>query len=274
MLSQVQTSPYNVLAERAGYFPVSGEHLYTVLHEVENPVARTLLVGPFASERASSYLPWVRWARYQAAKGIEVLRYDYRGIGESTGSFEHMPLDSWIADVEHLAAWLKSRGQDVPLLLHGLELGGLLAARAFHSGTADALILWSAPANANKLLRSILRRWIGPQQLLKREHERKSATDYFRLLDEGQSVEVGGYEWSPELWRQSSSFELPPAMVPPNDPADTYKRPVRIVTLGKEATPLVKGGVEGFEENKDFNWLFAPTYHWIASSLRIPLEAA
>ena len=63
-------------------------------------------------------------------------------------------------------------------------------------------------------------------------------------------------------------------MVPPNDPADTYKRPVRIVTLGKEATPLVKGGVEGFEENKDFNWLFAPTYHWIASSLRIPLEAA
>lgn len=43
MPSQVQTYPYNVLAERAGYFPVSGEHLYTVLHEVENPVARTLL---------------------------------------------------------------------------------------------------------------------------------------------------------------------------------------------------------------------------------------
>jgi hypothetical protein len=274
MSLQVDRYPHSILAERAGYFPAAGEHLYTVLHEVENPVARTLLVGPFASERHSSYLPWVRWARYLAARGIEVLRYDYRGIGESTGLFEHMALDSWIDDVQQLTAWLKSRGQDVPLVLHGLEMGALLAARAFDNGAADALIMWSAPANANKLLRTILQRWLGPQQLLKREHERKSASDYFRLLDEGQSVEVGGYEWSPELWRQSFNFELPAAMVPPNDPADTYKRPVRIVALGKNATPLVRGGVEGFEENKDFNWLFAPNYHWIASSLRIPLEAA
>jgi hypothetical protein len=36
-------------SERAGYFPISGEHLYTVLHEVEDPVGRVLLVGPFAS---------------------------------------------------------------------------------------------------------------------------------------------------------------------------------------------------------------------------------
>ena len=49
--------------ERAGYYPVSGAHLYTVLHEVAEPLARMLLVGPFASERHNSYLPWVRWAR-------------------------------------------------------------------------------------------------------------------------------------------------------------------------------------------------------------------
>jgi pimeloyl-ACP methyl ester carboxylesterase len=274
MSSQVEPYPDSILAERAGYFPVSGAHLYTVLHGVEKPVARALLVGPFASERHSSYLPWVRWARYLAARGIEVLRYDYRGMGESTGLFEHMSLESWIDDVRHLTAWLRSRGEDVPLIVHGLELGGLLAARTFHNCDVDALMLWSPPDNANKLLRSILQRWIRPQQLLMREHERKSASDYFRLLDEGQSVEVGGYVWSSELWHQSFSFDLPDAMVPPNDPADLYKRPVRMVALGKEAIPLVRGGVEGFEENKDFNWLFAPNYQWMASSLRIPLEVA
>jgi hypothetical protein len=32
---------------RPGYFRVPGAHLYTVLHRVEDPVARILFVGPF-----------------------------------------------------------------------------------------------------------------------------------------------------------------------------------------------------------------------------------
>jgi hypothetical protein len=136
-------------------------------------------------------------------------------------------------------------------------------------------VLWSAPVNANKVLRSTLQRWIGPQQLLKREEDRRPPSHYFRLLDEGQSVEVDGYEWTPELWRESLSFGLPGAMTPPNDPATSYRRPVRIVQLDKGAAPLVLGGLlHGFEESKDFSWLFAPNYEWIASSLDIPLEAA
>ena len=82
----------NHLPEHAGYFEVPGAHLYTVLHEVKDPIARVLLVGSFASQRHNSYLPWVRWARYLAANNIEVLRYDYRGIGESTGNFDEHDL--------------------------------------------------------------------------------------------------------------------------------------------------------------------------------------
>ena len=77
------------------------------------------------------------------------------------------------------------------------------------------------------------------------------------------------------LWRESLSFDLPGAMVPPNDPAASYRRPVRMVQLDKSAAPLVPGGLLlGFEESKDFSWLFAPNYEWIASSFGIPLEEA
>ena len=272
---QVQQYPESVLAERAGYFPVPGAHLYTVLHEVEAPVARVLLIGSFASERHTSYGPWLQWARYLAARRIEVLRFDYRGVGESTGEFSEMSFRSWVDDVERLSAWLRKREDHAPLIMHGLEMGGLLAAKAFHNGEADALLLWSAPVNANKVLRSTLQRWIGPQQLLKREEDRRPPSHYFRLLDEGQSVEVDGYEWTSELWRESLSFDLPEAMVSPNDPMASYRRPVRIVQLGKSAAPLVLGGLLlGFEEGKDFSWLFTPNYEWIASSLGIRLEVA
>jgi hypothetical protein len=264
----------NVLDECPGYFPVSGASLYTVLHKVENPVARVLLVGPFASERHTSYRTWVQWARHLSTKGFEVLRYDYRGVGESTGSFEEMTFESWTDDVHCLVAWLRNREKRAPVVLHGLELGGLLAARSFHEGEGDALLLWSTPTDANKVLRSTLQHWIGPLQLLKREGERRLPSHYFRLLEAGSSVEVEGYEWSAELWRQSLDFGLPAPMMPPNDPAKSYDRPVRMVPLGKNAAPLVYGAVPGYDESKDFSWLFNPNSDWIASSVHFPVGAA
>src|ERR1700722_5808985 len=117
---------YDLNADHPGFFPVRGEHLYTVLHEVKEPVARVLLVGAFTLERHTSYRAWVQWARYLAARQIEVLRYDYRGIGESTGLFEEMSFENWSEDVRLLSEWLNDRSPRLPLILHGLELGAIL----------------------------------------------------------------------------------------------------------------------------------------------------
>jgi hypothetical protein len=266
-----QTHDDGTSLERAGYLTVSGAALYTVLHEVPDPAARVLLVGPFASERHFSYHPWVRWARYLAAKGIEVLRYDYRGVGESTGGFEQMGFDHWSEDVEVLADWLSSRSQAVPLLLHGLEVGAILAARGFERGLGDALLLWSPPAHANQALRSSLMRWAGLEQLFESAENRRSAADYIRQLEQGLSIEVAGYEWSSSLWRSSFDFHLPANLQDDSVACESYHRPVKVIKLGREAAPLVKPYL-GYDEVKDLSWLYASNFEWVAGVLQLPRE--
>jgi len=253
------------VSEHAGYFPVSGVHLYTVLHEVKSPVARVLLVGPFASERHNSYLPWVRWARYLAEANIEVLRYDYRGIGESTGSFESMTFSDWLDDVRVLSRWLESRLTHVPLLLHGLGLGAVLAGNVFHEGVGSGLLLWSPPANANQALRSTLMRWVGLEQIFKFGDDRKSAGDYIRELEQGSALDVDGYRWSVDLWRNSMECVLPEVLQSEERAAQAYQRPVKVVRLTRDAAPLSKGGVVGYDDLKDFTWLYSPARDWVVS---------
>jgi Serine aminopeptidase, S33 len=255
----------NNMVEQAGYFWVSGAHLYTVLHEVPNPIARVLLVGPFASQRHSGYIPWVRWARYLATRQIECLRYDYRGVGESTGNFTEISFGTWSEDVRILARWLETRSPKVPLMLHGLDMGALLAAQNFQAGIGDALLLWSPPASANEALRTTIVRQIGLEKLFRYVGaKQRQASDYIRRLDEGFSIEIDGYEWSSRLWHDSFNLHLPPGIGDEGGGTLADQRPVRIV-WPKNAAPLIKGSSVAYDTiNKDFTQLFSQNYDWIS----------
>jgi len=261
----VHTPDYKTLTllEEPRYLEFPGIQLYIVLHQCTDPRARVLLVGPFASERQNSYLPWVRWARFLAARGIEVLRYDYRGVGESAGRFDEMTFKDWREDVQLLAEWLKNRTPTLPLLLHGLEIGAILAADTFTGGVADGLLLWSPPATANQALRSTLLRWTGLEQLLKPGAERVTAAHYIRQLEQGIAVEVEGYRWSPKLWHESFEWKMPAGFLPPHKDVTVTHHSVRSVNLPRQAAPLIRGGFVGYDEVKNFDWLFAEEAPWI-----------
>jgi len=261
-VKQVQNFNSNPI-ESAGYFEVPGAHLYTVLHSVADPIARVLLIGPFASERHYSYIPWVRWARYLASRGVECLRYDYRGVGESTGVFEEMSFENWSEDVELLAGWLNRRTPEAPFLLQGLQLGAVLASNAFEKNIGDGLLLWAPTEDANQALRTLLLRQVATANMFKYGRERKPISQYIHQLETGVSVEVEGYQWSSKQWLDSLKF-APPKHIE----GDSFigGKPVRVVKLEKGAAPLVKGSSVEYEGiGKDFSWLYAENYEWIRS---------
>ncbi len=271
--AKVGLKPDARLSEIPGYFEVDGAHLYTVLHEVQDPIASVLLIGPFASERHNSYLAWVRWARYLAASGFEVLRFDYRGIGESTGAFNDMTFSIWSKDIFELAQRHRHRNPSVPFVLHGFELGGLFAGSIFDRGLGDALLMWSPPASANQSLRSTFMRWIAMKHLFTPAEVRLPASHYFRQLEEGGSLRVEGYLWSSALWQDSFHFSLPQALTNGGVAAATYKRPVHSETFDKNTSSLLKGGSIGYERIEDLDWLFAANRNWIRSAVGLAQES-
>ena len=269
-----QTRAEIALPESTGYLEVDGAYLHATLHAAAAPVARILLIGAFASQRQYSYLPWIRWARYLATRQLEVLRFDYRGMGESTGQFEQATYADWLRDVRALAHWLNSRLPAAPLILHGLEMGAILAGKVFDEGCGDMLLLWSPPDKANQALRSTLLSWIAIEQIFKVGAERKSASEYIRKLESGSSLDVEGYTWTQQLWRESFAFDLPSALANEESAGAAYKRPVRIVKLSKAAAPLVKGGFVGYDEFKDFSPIFDTNADWIERTLMTSREGA
>lgn len=76
--------------DQALRFDCQGEPMYGVLSLPEQPAARAILVvvgGP--QYRAGSHRQFTLLARSWAAQGIAVLRFDYRGMGDSGGAMRN-----------------------------------------------------------------------------------------------------------------------------------------------------------------------------------------
>ncbi|MEO7385660.1 MAG: hydrolase 1, exosortase A system-associated, partial [Gammaproteobacteria bacterium] len=81
-------------SERVVTFTCEGDTLIGILHEALVPATRGVLIvvgGP--QYRIGSHRQFVLLARDLARQGIPILRFDYRGMGDSDGrfrGFEHV----------------------------------------------------------------------------------------------------------------------------------------------------------------------------------------
>lgn len=250
------------------YVDVAGVQLYVVRHRpAAAPRASVVIAGPFAPYRPDSYASLARWGRFLAAAGHEVIRFDYRGVGESSGRFEDFTFSDWYADLT-TAVGLLGKERSAPLVLHGVGLGGIFAARAFGALRGDALAIWGSPRSARNLMTDALRARLAGDLVHTATATRKTRDDYVAELEAGTSLEVDDYRWTRALWLDSEQWNLE---VPAT--AEGQAERARSWTLTQAHAHLVTATGKGVRADPDkkmrpmtspaVDALFAETLGWL-----------
>jgi exosortase A-associated hydrolase 2 len=174
-----------------------------------------LYVPPFAEELNRTRRMAALGARRLAAHGYGVLQIDLLGTGDSAGDFLDARWDLWKQDLDTGAAWLRAR-IDAPLTLWGLRLGALLALD--HARTAAyplaPLLLWQPVASGSTYLTQFLR--LRTANAMLGDDASQNSTKALRAaLEAGQTLEIAGYDLTPDLARAIDSLPAPDTMVPP-----------------------------------------------------------
>jgi exosortase A-associated hydrolase 2 len=128
------------------FFGTKPQNLFGVYHAPETHADRDLgvvIAPPYGSEYMKTHRALRQLALRLARSGFHVLRFDFRGCGDSAGEPDDACLDVWVEDLDTAIDELKDRTGVGRVALAGLRLGGTLALlAAARRRDVEALALW------------------------------------------------------------------------------------------------------------------------------------
>lgn len=181
------------------------------------PRARILIAPPFADELNKCRALLAHTARRLSDAGFEVLQVDLYGTGDSTGEFAEASWDVWVADLRTAHALL-SEESDLPLILLGVRTGALFALALAHEVPAfQHLLFWQPVVSGEAFLKQFLRVRVMASKFAGHD---ESVADLLALLEQGTSVEVGGYAICSRLAKELRELNLNALVLPPGSHID------------------------------------------------------
>jgi pimeloyl-ACP methyl ester carboxylesterase len=194
------------------FFPNrDGQRLFSVLHRVDTNAERAVVIcAPLFDEKLWSHRVLVNFARFLAAQGSPVLRFDYFGDGESEGRFEDASVDTRVRDIHDAIDFCRRETRAQRIHLVGLGYGATLALRASleqKNPAVSAVVAWAPVVDGERYINDILRVHLSAQMLVHRKviHDREVLVG--RILA-GESVNIEGYEITKPLFSQIVGSDL------------------------------------------------------------------
>jgi uncharacterized protein len=178
------------------FFPDGTGRLFGVYHEASGsaPGLPFVFCHPFGEEKLWTHRVFVTFARALAGRGHPVLRFDYRGNGDSSGAFADSSIATALDDLDVAIETIKARTGATGVGLVGLRLGATLAATAAHRRTdVSRLVLWAPIVDGARYAQDLLRINVTTQLAVYRE-VRQDRVALVEAMRQGQTANVDGYE--------------------------------------------------------------------------------
>lgn len=212
------------------FFSTEGARLFGMLHAAENTTGAGMgwvFCHPFAEEKLWAHRVFVGMARDLARRGMPVLRFDYRGYGDSDGQFEDFTLADHVADIRSAISELRARVPGIERIgLLGLRYGASLAVlAAVDDPSVGRLVLWDPVVDMEQYLLDQLRSNLTTQMVLygKVVTKREELVERIRA---GESVNIDGYDLRNPFFDQVCAAPILEA-------AAKVGVPVQIVEIGR-----------------------------------------
>lgn len=154
------------------FFESGGHRLYGVHFPTAQPEAKLgfVLCNGFAGEHVVCRSHLSHYARKLQAQGHPVLRFDYRGYGDSDGDFTDATVPAMCADIQAATEELKQRSGCEGVALLGIRMGATLACLVAAERTdIRTLILWEPLPDLWTYIYAELRQTVAMQTILFRD---------------------------------------------------------------------------------------------------------
>jgi alpha/beta superfamily hydrolase len=194
------------------YFGPDSHRLYGVIHNgVISAHTALVLCPPFAEEMVATYARFATWSKQLAEQGMPVLRFHAYGTGESGGTSADFTFETAIHDAGTAFEFARERIAPVRLGYFGTRLGATVAVLAALRQPVDLLVMWSPIINIQQYMRELFRAQLAKEMIRNGLTQvRRNTQDMILDLESGRSIDLLGYEFSPQLYRQmATGWEWP-----------------------------------------------------------------
>ena len=194
----------------AFFFGPSGEQLFATYHPPAGGDSRSLTVicPPLFSEYMRTQLALRELAIALAGRGQHVLRFDYRGTGDSFGDLSEVAVSDWLEDIVLAVREGRDLSGSTIVRLLGVRAGALLACKSAGAcGDVQRLVLWDpVPDGAGYLqvLRRVQAAIVERNRYLNRAERREAMHEHGgqrlpeRMLEEFRSLDARAYSSVPK----------------------------------------------------------------------------
>lgn len=176
--------------EEARFIGDGSQGVFASVRIPQGPVIGGVVICPALYEDSMRiYRREVLLARSLAARGMAVLRFDYRGTGNSDGDAADASFDSMREDARAAVEWLSVRCDIDRIGLLGTRWGGLVAAGV---GEDDSpLVLWEPVIEGRLFFREAFR--AGQIHATKEQRATDAGPSALETLRHDGSVDILGY---------------------------------------------------------------------------------